>query len=135
MRGRLFPVCCRNGRPCDCLREVADSGRSVILDASFRSRAMRDRARLLAEKHGIPFIFDECRATVEECKRRLKERARSPSGSDGSLAIFDELVARFEPFSELTPKEHFVVDTTGSAEESLKPLLNELPVWPERFVG
>jgi predicted kinase len=114
---------------------VLASGRSVILDASFRSRAMRDRARSLADEHGVPFIFVECRASVEECKRRLRERERSPSVSDGRLAIFDDFIARFEQTTELSPKEHFVVDTTVSAEESLKPLLNELPVWPERFVG
>jgi predicted kinase len=96
---------------------------------------MRDRARELAEKYGVTFAFVECRVSAEVCKLRLAERARLPSVSDGRLAVFDEFIARFEPTTELSPKEHFVVDTTEPVEKSLQPVLNELPVWPEGHFG
>jgi aminoglycoside phosphotransferase family enzyme/predicted kinase len=115
--------------------QVLASGRSVVLDASFRSKAMREAAGTLAKKHGVTFAFVECRAPAEECRRRLAERARAPSVSDGRLAIFDDFVARFEPTTELAPAEHFIVDTSEPAEASLQAVLTALPAWPERFHG
>jgi aminoglycoside phosphotransferase family enzyme/predicted kinase len=114
---------------------VLASGRPVVLDASFRSKAMRDLARKLADKHGVRFAFVECRVSEEECKRRLAERARNPSVSDGRLEVFDDFVARFEPVTELSPEEHFVVDTSQPLESSLRPVVDALPTWPERVAG
>src|SRR5207245_342793 len=45
-------------------RAVLSSGRPVVLDASFRSRALRDEARALAREHHVPFYFVECRADL-----------------------------------------------------------------------
>lgn len=56
-------------------RAVLESGRSVILDASFRSRRSRAAVRDLAESCGASFLFVECRADPEICLARLEERA------------------------------------------------------------
>ena len=105
---------------------VLDSGRTVILDASFRSRAMRQKARELARARGLPFFFVECRAPHEVCRERLRQREREGSISDGRLAIFDDFVKSWEPVVELSPSEHIVLDTSGSLEASVRELEKRL---------
>jgi aminoglycoside phosphotransferase family enzyme/predicted kinase len=114
---------------------VLASGRPVVLDASFRSASLRRRARDLADAHGVPFRFVECRATPEVCRERLAERARQRTVSDGRLAIFDEFCARYEPVVELGADEHLVLDTTKPIEDSLATLRKSLETWPQGLVG
>lgn len=109
---------------------VLASGRPVILDASFRSREMRARARELARAHGAPFQLVECRADHDVCKERLRERARGSSVSDGRLEVFDAFVASWEPVTELPDGEHIVIDTTRPTEESLAAVEERVPTWP-----
>ena len=109
---------------------VLESGRSVIVEASFRSRALRARARELAARHGVPFRLVECRASPEICRQRLRERARGASVSDGRLEIFDDFVARWEPIDELPAPEHIVIDTAGPLADNLVVLRNALRTWP-----
>jgi uncharacterized protein len=109
---------------------VLASGRSVIVEASFRSRALRARVRELAARHGVPFRLVECRASPEICRERLRQRARAASVSDGRLEIFDDFVARWEPIDELPADEHLVIDTAGPLANSLVVLRNALRTWP-----
>lgn len=109
---------------------VLASGRSVIVEASFRSRALRARARELAARHGVPFRLVECHAEPAVCRARLRERARQASVSDGRLEIFDDFVARWEPVDELPAGEHLVIDTTGPLADNLVVLRNALQTWP-----
>ena len=101
---------------------VLGTGRSVILDASFRSREHRERARQLAAWRGAPFHFVECRADWELCRERLRKRERAGGVSDGRLAIFDEFAARWQPAGELSLEEHVVLDTSRPLEESMAVL-------------
>jgi aminoglycoside phosphotransferase family enzyme/predicted kinase len=101
---------------------VLESGRSVILDASFRAAAHRRDAMQLAERCGVQFQFIECRADPALCKRRLAEREKGRSVTDGRAAIFDEFVARYEAVRELPAKVHVRVDT----DQPMSRLLGEL---------
>jgi aminoglycoside phosphotransferase family enzyme/predicted kinase len=109
---------------------VLASGRSVIVEASFRGRDLRARARELAALHGVPFRLVECRASAEICRARLRQRAGVASVSDGRLEIFDDFVARWEPIDELPADEHLVIDTAGPLASSLAVLRNALRTWP-----
>jgi len=109
---------------------VLESGRSVIVEASFRSRALRARARALAQRYGVPFRLVECRASPEVCRERLRERARTTSVSDGRLEIFDDFVARWQVIDELPAQEHLVIDTSRPLADNLVVLRNALPTWP-----
>ncbi len=93
---------------------VLSSGRTVILDASFRTAASRAAARDLARSEGVPFTFFECRAPATVSLRRLRRRARENGVSDGRLEIFDAVAARWEPVEELASNEHVVLDTVDS---------------------
>ena len=95
---------------------VLESGRSAILDATFSSRAMRDRARALAERLGVPFQLVELRcADPEVVRERLRRRRAQPSVSDATEATLDMGTVPFEPISELPSEMHLIVDAGLSA--------------------
>jgi hypothetical protein len=110
---------------------VLASGRPVIVDASFRSRALRHAARKLATAYGVPFRFVECRTDDEVCRARLARREREPGVSDARLLIFETFRSSFEPVDELTADEHVVIDTGRSATEIHTKLHEALSGWPE----
>jgi predicted kinase len=100
-------------------RVVLSSGRSVVLDASFRTRALRAAARTLGLETGAPFTFIECRADEAVLRARLEARAKLPSVSDGRVELLDPFLAAYESADELAPSEHVVVDTAGDITQSL----------------
>jgi aminoglycoside phosphotransferase family enzyme/predicted kinase len=109
---------------------VLESGRPVVLDASFRTEELRRAARDLAAEHGVPFLMVECRARPEICRERLVRREHETRVSDGRLAIFDAFCARVEPPNELPPAELLVLDTERTVEQSLAVLDEHLRTWP-----
>ncbi len=74
-------------RLADVARMVARSGYPVILDATFRRRAARDRFRTLATELGAGFVILQCASD----ERTLIDRvaARTACGSDASEAGID----------------------------------------------
>jgi hypothetical protein len=114
--------------------EALESGRPVVLDASFRSQVLRQRAREFASAHGVRFYFVECRADPETCKARLRERERQPSVSDGRVELFDDFVAQWEPVAELDPDQHLVVDTARPLGETMQTLRSFVESWPGGLV-
>ena len=90
---------------------VLASGRSAILDASFRSRSSRQQLRDLAARYQVPLRMIEARCPKELCRRRLERRARESGVSDGRVEIFDDIYASFEPMTELETDELLVINT------------------------
>ena len=118
--------------------QVLLSGRSVVLDASFRLHRHRLDARSLAQRLDVPFLFVECRADAETCRHRL--RVRDPGPSDGRLEIFDEFVAAYEAPDEVAKAARFEageflrLDTDRlSLENSRERLQARLPSAPSRL--
>ena len=58
---------------------VLASGRSVVLDASFRSSALRASARSLAERMKVSFRFVECRGDDAALPGRRQPRPPVPA--------------------------------------------------------
>ncbi|HEX4515925.1 MAG TPA: AAA family ATPase [Polyangiaceae bacterium] len=114
---------------------VLRSGRPVVIDASFRSPAMRASARALARRHGAPFHFVECRAPHDVCRARLLKRATQTRVSDGRVAIFDAFASKWEAPREILPEELVVLDTTRSEIEQLAVLRSNIDVWPLGLAG
>ena len=107
---------------------VLDSGRGVVLDATFRERALRLRARDLARRHGRRFLFVETVCDEATLRERLRRRATGPSVSDAGEALLERVRAEFEPVTELGAGEHVRVDTTGPPEAAVRAALEALPV-------
>jgi predicted kinase len=91
---------------------VLGSGRAVVLDATFRSRELRLRARELARRHGRPFRFVEATCDDATVRARLRARAAGASVSDATEALLEPFRREFEPVTELRPDEHVTVATT-----------------------
>lgn len=116
-------------------RVVLDSGRPVVVEASFRSRAMRARARDLARACGVPFLLVECAVPDEVCRARLTARARTETVSDGRLAIFDDFVKSFEPITELSAEEHVRIDGELPTAVTVAQLGERIALWPAGLTG
>ena len=109
---------------------VLESGRPVVLDASFRTEELRRAARDLAAEHGVPFLMVDCRARPEVCRERLVRRESETSVSDGRLAIFDAFCARVELPVEVPPPELLALDTERTVEASMAVIDERLRTWP-----
>ena len=96
---------------------ILRSGRSAIIDASFRERAQREAARSLAAALGCEFVFLECVAPLDVCRSRLAEREKGRSTSDGRGEIFDDFVRSYEPVTELASAEHVRIDSSAPVEQ------------------
>jgi predicted kinase len=98
-----------------------EAGRTVVLDATFRSRRLRTAARELALDHGAAFRFVECRVDPAVCRERLRRREQE-GGERGWIEMFEHFLALWEPVDELVAEEHRVVDTSGPLAQSLRSL-------------
>lgn len=94
--------------------EVAASGSHVVLDGTFRQKALRERAAAVAADAGVTFRL--VRVTCEEETVRERIRARADDPSDADFAIHQKLKAEFEP---LERDDHLVVDNSRTLEETL----------------
>jgi len=98
---------------------VLSSGRPVVIDASFRTAAMRGATRSLAERHGVPFMLVECIASRELITERLAARESAGTHeSDARADLMDEFEKRFEPIDELESSEHLRLDTSRPVDET-----------------
>ena len=102
---------------------ILQSGRPVVLDASFRSRALRGAARDLARRFDVPFSFVECQAPRELLVERLTARHEQPAhDSDARADLLDEFEAHFEPTEELPEAELIRLDTSRPKQENRQRL-------------
>jgi hypothetical protein len=100
--------------------EALESKRGVILDATFPRRADRDGARMLAERHGVPFLLVECRCDEAEIRKRLDERVRRHLGpSDADWDVYVEQRRRAEPFSG-AERDRLVIEATRDVDSQTR---------------
>src|SRR5690606_13807281 len=103
---------------------VLRSGRPVVVDASFRARALRAKLRAVAEAEGVPFVFIECEAPRAILEARLRSREGQVGlRSDARIELLDDFIARYEPWDEAREGARRRADTGGSLEAALAPVL------------
>jgi aminoglycoside phosphotransferase family enzyme/predicted kinase len=101
--------------------------RSVILDATFASRARRDRLRRVLVRAGVDYCFVETRVATAKIKERLKERARSAREiSDARLEDLPMLARAYERPTELESQHFLVVKTTRTCQAAALATLKAL---------
>ncbi len=103
-----------------------EAGERVVLDGCFALASQRRRARSLARRIAVPFLFVECQASGATVDQRLAEReARSDRG--GWRDLHDALVRQWEPIEEFDAAEYVRVRTDGPVDEAVSAVLEKLP--------
>jgi predicted kinase len=99
------------------------SGRSVILDGSFRQRWRREQATRLAREQGCPCVVVECHVGHAEQLARLVARFRDPGApSDGRPDVLTLHESDWEPVADSEADRVLRVDT-AQPFESLAALI------------
>jgi hypothetical protein len=107
--------------------DLAAGHREVVLDASYQSRAERDRLREMAVRLGCRLLFILCTCPEEEIRRRLVLRGADPTAvSDGRWEIYSQQRQRFEPPDECGPGEWFALVSVGPVAELLQQLAEKV---------
>ena len=100
------------------------TGRSVILDGTFRRADERTKATELAREIGADCWIVQCVLDETEARRRLEIRAaEGGSSSDGRWELYHLQLQQWEPVAEVPTNRRFVLDTGGSTEEVVAALL------------
>jgi predicted kinase len=95
---------------------ILDSGRTVIVDATFESALWRGRAAELAASRGARFAFLEAACPDwNVLRQRLRARALQPSISDAREALLDRLIAEGRaPRLSSSGDARIIVDTRAT---------------------
>lgn len=106
-------------------RSALASGRSVIIDASFKRNEARLRAAEIAAEAGSGFYAFQCECTSAAVHERLDRRMKaSRDASDGRWELFELQKKDYEKVSGLPRGAHILIDTCGTQNQSLYQALS-----------
>jgi len=106
--------------------QVIESGRGVVLDATFSTHRWRQLAADAARVARATFVFVETRCRPDLLHGRLAERREKPSVSDATEALLEPFLREYEPVTSLDPQPCFVVETDESLEVATQDALRQL---------
>ncbi len=99
-------------------------GQSVIIDASFKRRRDREKARAAAAQCLADFFVVECVCSESVIRKRLEERlADRTEASDGRWEIFAAQKRDYERITESEGPSHVIADTSLPPETGAQPVL------------
>lgn len=114
-------------RLCAVAEAAARAHRGIVLDATFATRAHREKMRARFARRGLDWCVIEAHADDRTVRRRLREReARPEEISDARLDDFAALTRLYEPPAELPKDRRITVRTTTSVEATLTAALTAL---------
>ncbi len=107
--------------------DVLDSGRGVILDATFARRHWRELAAKTAAARSADFVFIESTCTDRELLRqRLYARRGGASISDATDEVLSSFLRDYQPISPGDPQPRFSVDTSSTLQDALHEAMGML---------
>ncbi len=106
--------------------ELLSKDRPVIIDASFTRSEERQKAKELAQEAGADFFIVECRLDEGAIKKRLEERLKEGSVSDGRWEIFESQKKRWKAVTEVPKERHLIIDASLPANEAAKQILEKI---------
>jgi len=115
----------------DTLFDKAESqlqdGNSVILDATFSSRASRQQLINISKKMGGQLVFVEAQASENVIKQRLQHREEQEGVvSDARLEDFEQLNDRYQPPEEIDAGSFVGINTENPVDDTIRQLYLEL---------
>jgi predicted kinase len=99
--------------------EKLANGENVVIDATFQKKKYRDMVKKIAFENNAIFIFIKCKCSEKIIRKRLAERIKKKSVSDGRWEIYLSQKKTFESFE--TEEKHIEFDTS---EKSYKKRMN-----------
>ena len=99
---------------------VLDSGRGVILDATFAAPATRAQTRAIAHQAGRPFRLVELDCDDQTLRRRLGRRHDGASVSDARADRLGSFRRSYRAPDELPSRERLLLDGTLPVEELVR---------------
>ncbi|MFQ5788373.1 MAG: AAA family ATPase, partial [Thermodesulfobacteriota bacterium] len=104
--------------------QAVQSGKIVILDASFSKRKYRKLIINKAKSLDVPIFFIQAKASEKTIRGRLIKRQEVGKAiSDGRWEIFDKFKEGFEQPVELARDKYLLVNTDKTMEETLTQTL------------
>lgn len=76
------------------------NGKNVVLDATFKSKKLREMAYEIASKNNAVFIILYCKCSEKKVKEYLEKRVKKKSVSDGRWEIYLKQKDSFEIFNK-----------------------------------
>jgi hypothetical protein len=103
------------------------TGKSVIIDASYKNRRDRQDARETAKRLQADFFIIECICPDDMIKKRLDARmSNTKEASDGRWEIYQAQKDTFEKINEIPDAIHIVLDTSLTPEECTYTALQKI---------
>lgn len=96
------------------------AGRNVILDGTFYTRALRNRAKEIAEETSENVFFIYCETPESLLKERITKR--KDRYSDADFDVYLKIKQLFEDFEE----DVLVVDTSNSVDKNVIKILEKI---------
>jgi hypothetical protein len=112
----------------DRARHQIASGKSVVLDGTFRDRDERQRVLGLSRDQNADLWIVECVAPDDEIKLRLDRRTEGveQTASDGRWELFQQQKADWDEINEIPSKSYIRLDTSRQPEITLESLIETL---------
>jgi len=95
--------------------ELLKKGENVVLDATFQKKKYREMAHHIAAKNHVNLAIIQCICPDDVVKKRLEQRLKKKSVSDGRWEIYLEQKKTFEPFE--SDENYFEMDTSNESYE------------------
>ena len=115
------------GRALELASQKLKEGRSVIIDASYKSRDDRRKAFEAAGRLHADFFIIECICPENIIKERLISRMSDKGEvSDGRWEIYLAQKEAFDAITEIPDSLHIILDTSSTPEESTYKALQKM---------
>jgi len=88
-------------------------GENIVLDATFQKKKYRQMARHLAATHHATMIIVQCICPDAIVKKRLEDRVKKKSISDGRWEVYQAQKTTYEPFT--TEEQYHTIDTSNES--------------------
>ena len=110
-----------------CAADVLETGRSVILDATFSQRRWRQLAAATARATNASYVFVEASCADRSVLReRLAARRDGASVSDARDDLLDTFLREHEPVTAADPGPCVTIDTSASVDAALREAMHRL---------
>lgn len=103
---------------------ILKKGKPVIIDASYKRRGERLKAKSTAERLHVDFYVIECLCPEDVLKDRLEKRlSEAGEASDGRWEIYQAQKEDYDAINEFSSGEHLVVNTASPPETCVQEIL------------